>query len=166
MNCQRVEELVLTDYIDGRMGDQFKGLIDQHLGECPACQELLDAVKRDVVGPLSNTPRLVAGEALWSQIREAVAQEERLRIEKAITPGFWEKLRSTVFIPRPAFAIVTIVSMFFIFSSTPHLFLNSPLPKVNGGDQLAYLSPLIEETGDVTDNNGNEPQTPIEQYFL
>ena len=45
-----------------------------------------------------------------------------------------------------------------------HVLFNPPIVKINGQDQVAYLSSLIDEPVDM--NNGNDSQTPIEKVFL
>ena len=54
--------------------------------------------------------------------------------------------------------------MIFMIGSTGQLFFSAPIVKINGQDQVAYLSSLIDEPVDM--NNGNDSQTPIEKVFL
>ena len=165
MNCKKIQEFIITDYIDGQMGDKQRGLIEQHLAHCHACKGFLNSIKKEVVNPFVNAPKDVPDEFLWDQIKQTI-EEEGQQVEKSFIPDFWERLRPAVHIPRPAFALATIVTMIFMIGSTGQLFFSSQVVKINGQDQVEYLSSLIDEPVDLASNNGNDPQIPIEKVFL
>ena len=164
MNCKRIQEFIITDYIDGQMGDKQRSFIDQHLTQCPACAGYLSIIKQTAVNPFVNASKDVPEKLLWSRIKQTIEEEQQQQLEVSLQPNFWERIRSAVHIPRPAFALATIITMIFMIGSTGQLFLTAPVVKTNGQDQVEYLSSLMEEP--VAMNNGNDPQTPIEQYFL
>jgi hypothetical protein len=164
MSCRRIQEFIITDYIDGRMADKQMSLIDQHLTCCPACSEYLSNIKKEVINPFVNAPKVVPDGILWARIKQTIEDDQQQQLEKSLKPDFWERLRSAVHIPRPAFALATVVTMIFMFGSTGQLFFSTPSVKINGPDQVAYLSSLIDEP--VAMNNGNDSQTPIEKVFL
>ena len=164
MNCKSVQELIITDYIDGQMGDKQKDLIDQHLVHCYECKEYLSSIKREAVNPFVNAYKEVPDGALWGRIKQIVADDQQQQLEKSLEPDFWERLRGAVHFPRPAFALATLVTMLFMIGSIGQLFYISPVVKINGQDQIEYIRSLIEEP--VALNNGSDSQTPIEKYFL
>ena len=166
MNCKRIQEFIITDYIDGQMEDKQKGFIDQHLTHCSTCKEYLSSIKKEVVYPFVNASKDVPDEFLWAQIKQTIEEEQQQQLETSLKPNFWERIRSAVHIPRPAFALTTIVTMIFMIGSTGQLFLSSPVVKINGQDQVEYLSSLIDEPVDLASDNGNDSQIPIEKYFL
>jgi len=166
MDCKKVQEFILTDYIDGRMADKQMSLVEGHLAYCRVCKDLLINLKKELVEPLTNAPSAAPDASLWLQIKQTIEEEQLQQVEKSLVPDFWERVRSAVHIPRPAMALASIVTMIFMIGSTGQLFINSQFVKINGPDQVAYLSSLINEPLAVDTNNGNDPQTPIEQYFL
>lgn len=166
MNCKKIQEFIITDYIDGQMGDKQKGLIDQHLVHCHACQGYLSSVMKEAVNPFVNASTEVPDGILWGQIKQAIQEQQQQPLEKSLEPDVWERLRSLVHIPRPAFALATFVTMIFMVGLSGQLFFSAPVVKINGQDQVEYLSSLIEEPVDLADSNGNDPQTPIEKVFL
>jgi anti-sigma factor RsiW len=166
MNCKRIQEYIMTDYVDARMGDRQKSLVDQHLTHCHECNELLINIKKEVVYPFNNAPRVVPDGFLWAQIKQTIEEEQQQQAEKSFIPDFWKRLISAVHVPRPAFALATIVTMLFMIGTTGQLFINNVFVKVNGQDQVEYMSSLIDEPVDVASNNGSDSQTPIEKYFL
>jgi anti-sigma factor RsiW len=164
MNCKRIQEYIITDYIDGQIGDKQIQLIEQHLAHCHACKRYLSSIKKEAVNPFVNASIEVPDELLWAQIKQTIEVEQQQQLEKSLESDFWEKIRSAVHIPRPAFALATIVTMVFMIGSTGQLFFSVPVVKVNGQEQIAYFSSLIDEP--VAMNNGDDPQTPLEKFFL
>lgn len=164
MNCKRVKELILTDYVDGQMGNRPKSLIDQHLAHCPACKGYLDSIKQEAVDPFVNAAKAVPDDFLWSQIKRTIQEQEQQQAEKSFVSDFWERLRSAVHFPRPAYALATVATLVFMIGLTNQLVMNDQMMKVNAQDQVMYLSSLIDEP--VGTSNGNDLGTPIEKYFL
>ena len=164
MNCKRTQEFLITDYIDGQMADKAKSFIDQHLAHCPACTGYLSSIKKVTITPFVNAIKEVPDQLLWARIKQNIEDDQRQQLEESLKPNFWERFRLAVHIPRPAFALATVVTMIFMIGSTGQLFFSAPVVKINGQDQVAYLSSLIDEPVDM--NNGNDSQTPIEKVFL
>jgi predicted anti-sigma-YlaC factor YlaD len=166
MNCKKIQELILTDYIDAQMGDKQKSLIDQHLDLCHDCKEYFRVVKEGVVHPFININCAVPNEQLWARIKQTIEEEQQQQVEKSFVPNFWERIRSAVHIPRPAFALATFLTMILMIGTTGQFMINSQIMKIKGQDQVEYLSSLIDEPVDLASNNGNDSQTAIEKYFL
>lgn len=164
MNCKRIQEFIITDYIDGQMEDMQKGLIDQHLANCPVCTGYLSSIRKEAINPFVNATKDVPDQLLWERIKQNIEEDQQQQFEVSLKPNFWERFKLVVHIPRPAFALATVVTMIFLFGSTGQLFLSTPAVKINGQDQMAYLSSLIDEP--IAMNNGNDSQTPIEKVFL
>lgn len=164
MNCKKTQELILTDYIDGQMARKPKSLIDQHLASCHACQGYLNSIKKEVVTPFVNAPKVVPDAFLWTQIKKTIEDRQREHLEQSFIPDFWERLRAAVHIPRPAFALATVATLVFMVGITSQLVINNQIMKINAQDQVMYLSSLIDEPAGT--NNGNDLGTPIEKYFL
>jgi anti-sigma factor RsiW len=164
MNCKKTQEIIITDYIDGQMTNKAKNLIDQHLAQCPACTGYLSNIRKAVVNPFVNVSKDVPDQLLWERIKQNIEEDQQQQFEVSLKPNFWERFKLVVHIPRPAFALATVVTMIFLFGSTGQLFLSTPAVKINGQDQMAYLSSLIDEP--IAMNNGNDSQTPIEKVFL
>ena len=154
MNCKKIQESIITDYIDGQMGDKQIRLVEQHLAHCHACQGYLDSIKNEAVNPFSNAAKIVPDEFLWTQIKRAIEQEQQQQAEN-----------SFVFhIPRPAFAFATAATLVFMIGITGQFVINDQMMRINARDQVMYLSSLIDEP--VGTNNGNDLGTPIEKVFL
>jgi len=164
MDCKSVQELILTDFIDGQMADSLKGLIDQHLKQCHDCKAYLSEVKNQAVNPFINLIKEVPDVVLWARIKQNIQEEQDQLLEKNLQPNVWERFRALVLVPRPAFALATFLTMIFMVGSMGQLFLSKPALKINGPDQVAYLSSLVDEP--ISISAGAESPTPIEKYFL
>jgi hypothetical protein len=70
--------------------------------------------------------KLFQMEYLWARIKQTIEDDQQQQLEKSLKPDFWERLRSAVHIPRPAFALATFVTMIFMIgNSTGQLFFSS-----------------------------------------
>jgi hypothetical protein len=166
MDCNKIKEFIITDYIDRQMGDNQRISFDLHLRHCDSCQRFLVNIKKEAVNPFVHASKDFPEAVLWARIAQTIEEEKKQQLEESLKPDFWEKIRSAVHIPRPAFALATLVTMIFMIGTTDQLFFSNPIVRINGQDQVEYLSSLIDEPADFADNNGNDSKTPIEQYFL
>src|ERR1039457_5160591 len=117
MNCKRIQEFLITVYIDGQMGDKQKSFINQHLAQCPACVGYLISIKKAAINPFVNASKDVPDHLLWAQIKQTIEEEQQQQLEASLKPNFWERIRLDVYIPRPAFALATVVTMIFMIGS-------------------------------------------------
>ena len=101
MNCKRIQEFIITDYIDGQMGNKQKSLIDQHLAQCHACAGYLGSIKRVAVNPFVNASKDVPDQLLWAQIKQTIEEEQQQQLEASLKPNFWERIRLLCIFPDP-----------------------------------------------------------------
>lgn len=108
MNCQKIREVILTDYIDNELEEKTQTKIKNHLANCPACRNVEKALKAMIVEPLRNSESFNPPAVLWSKIRNKLAQKElEDRDESA---GGWlfafrpQWLNIVLFIPLLVFA--------------------------------------------------------------
>ena len=101
MDCKKIQEYIITDYIDDQMGDKQKSLIDQHLAHCHVCEEFLISLKNGAVNPFRIGQKFVPDEFLWSRIKRTIEEVQERQEGKGFIPDFWEKLRFVFYIPRP-----------------------------------------------------------------
>jgi anti-sigma factor RsiW len=156
MNCERIQELLLTDYSDGQLSADQRKSIDGHLSRCPQCAAFADAVRVTVVDPFIKAERLKPSVSVWEGIRESIlTQEEKTTV--------WERIRSLVLLPRPvmAFAAALIVVLGVSTFTRFHLQQEAYVK-----EQVEYLDSLTDVPGELTFNNGDGFDTPVEHYFL
>ena len=52
MRCDKVKELLMTDYIDKELDGAAEKLVRQHLESCAACRAFEAAVQKSAIKPL------------------------------------------------------------------------------------------------------------------
>jgi predicted anti-sigma-YlaC factor YlaD len=166
MNCQKIQELILTDYIDARLGDEQKSFIDKHLDQCHSCERFL-ANTRSLMAPLKEAPQLTVDPLLWSRIKQGIEEEQQQKLQTALKPGFWESFRLGLYIPQPVYVLGTLCLLFLMVGLPNQLSVYTPQAmNINGPDQVQYLSSLMNEPAETATGNGNGLGTPLETYFL
>jgi len=101
MNCEKCQDL-LSDYVDGALGNRERAALAAHLGACPACAEVREELRSIVVAARATREYAAAPpdeRALWLRIREAVEREEVFAPAAASAAassraraGFWSRL--------------------------------------------------------------------------
>jgi len=178
MNCKKIQELILTDYVDGEMAEDKKILLDGHISECKKCREFLSLVKETTVAPLGNAKRdNLSEDVIWSKIREEIHSEEDLVYEEG--PGFFERIRDMLFSPQPAFALGTFAVILLLVMTANFNRQQVQLVKNNQVQQVALIQNKSESTEDESfsqeeylayffeENDSYEGYgTSLESYFL
>ncbi len=96
MNCEKCQEL-LSDYLDGALGNGERAALAAHLGSCLACADVREELRSIVAVAHASREQLVAppdGRALWLRIREAVEREESFVAAPSVVAheSFWARL--------------------------------------------------------------------------
>lgn len=66
MNCERIEEF-LSLHLEGELTPEERTLVESHLRSCPACSELLSALKETRIA-LSGIPEIEVSRELLSRL--------------------------------------------------------------------------------------------------
>lgn len=111
MECKKVQERLITEYLDNEMEAVPQAEIKEHLNVCADCREFLTTVQAAAVLPFKEAEEMHPDSVVWERI------QEKLEAEKARSSGgFWrvvDALVSHVPIPLPvmrvAFATVLIL---------------------------------------------------------
>jgi anti-sigma factor RsiW len=112
MKCDKVKELLLTDYIDGELDPETLEEVTNHLKECASCRELEQELRGGVVEPLRESGIEQPSEAVWLNIKGRIEEETENPLVEAL-----RKARETLTFRRPALAIVSAVALLLIVSA-------------------------------------------------
>jgi hypothetical protein len=80
MNCEKCQEL-LSDFLDGTLGQRDRASVSAHLDACPACDGAREEFHAIIGAARVSREHLYAPPdegALWLRVRDAVADESRL----------------------------------------------------------------------------------------
>ncbi len=165
MNCEKIKELILTDYIDNEMDGEEKIRLDIHFADCHVCKEFFEAVKNTVVKPFANANKIEPPEFIWHRLKEAIIVRQQKKL--SFVDSLLEKLKSVFYIPKPALAMSTIMALALIAALTATLrFSNKEALETNREDQAEYSAYSIEAPVSALSNNDEGFGTSVEKYFL
>jgi len=118
MNCQRIQDLILTDYTDSEALETVRKQVAQHIATCSACREFEAAVREKAVRPLQDAERVEAPERLWSRVTTEIYAQHL----KPAPAGVLQKLKNLVAAPKPALALstVAVLLVFGILFARPY----------------------------------------------
>ena len=106
MKCEKIQELILMDYLDGEMGAEQLEQVEKHLTACAHCREFETMAKQTVFEPFMNVERVSSPESVWYQIKKTI----EVKGEEAVVASFFENLRALFSVKRPVLALSIITS--------------------------------------------------------
>jgi hypothetical protein len=165
MNCEKIRDLILTDYIDNQTNDEEKMRLIIHFARCPGCREFFETVKNTVVRPFANAKKIEPPGFIWQRVREAIIAKQQKKL--GFVASLLEKLKSVFYIPKPVLIISTITTLTLIIVLTTTLkFSNKEALETNREDQTEYSTYSIETPVSALLNNDDGFGTLVEKYFL
>ncbi len=161
MRCPKIQDLLKADYLDGEATGREQQHIVEHLKMCPQCRRL----EKELQGQrllFQKANQYKPPEHVWQNIREAIVTEA-INQESRVSRGMLQRLRESMFAPRPVFALASAITaiIFVVIFSTAIIQKKQQLNLENSGEIFAGYS-LNGENGDLLYDLG----TNIEEYFL
>lgn len=161
MRCKKVQELILTDYLDGEMDPAGKEELDTHLKECSGCRSFESAVRKNLIEPFNAVEKETPPISIWHNISEAIQKEQEKAADNPVA-GLLRRLRSLLVFPKPTFALATVTAVIIMalvvtklqppkqsevdsYLEEQTLFLDSLEADINGSFNGTYLGTSIEE---------------------
>ena len=165
MNCTNAQDLIITDYYDGRASELTQDQIKTHVLTCADCRAFEQAFRKNADMLFKNLGPEQPPAEVWERIHATIMQKRLLQ-----EPSFIERLlvflRESFIVRRPAYAIATA---FTVILATV-VFLGSPLRQQmlvkdylsqKSAFMIAMNSASNGELDKVADFN-----TAIEQYLF
>jgi len=152
MECKKVQERLITEYVDKELGLEENVEIERHLTACLECREFLGAVQRSSVIPFKESGEMQPSGAVWQKIQESL-EAERARSRNWFR-GLADVLAPLLRMPQPVFraAFVTaLILVVVVLAKWP----SSYADPVEGYivDQMTFMSGL--EAGNADALNGD-----------
>ncbi len=160
MNCRTVQELLLTEYLDGEGPAGQRARVEAHLRVCDRCRAVEAAVRQRLVEPFNALGRVTVPESVWTRTCEQIAERSG-RGRRSGIRKFREGLEA-VLTPRRSLALGTLCAVMFVSVVTLRMFL--PLERPVPGDETEYVAYLLgwpDGTG-----NGAGYGSFVEEMFL
>ncbi len=118
MNCKKIRELVITDYLDQEASGFVQREIQAHLKVCAGCRVFEQALREKTSDPLRKVQAARPPESIWQRVREAIEKEETQQ-----GPSFLRRiadfLKGAFLLPKPAVAfslalVLILVTTWFV----------------------------------------------------
>lgn len=180
MKCDKIKELILTDYVDGQLEAAEKVRLEEHLKACSACHEFAQTVQKELVTPFADLDRPEVPPAVWQNIRTAIAPEED--VEPAWSAvirflGNLQALRPAALLMAGAVIIIALTAILMKPVSPPDQIVQQPVVQPRLAAQSSqppqeeplaetYLAEIDDDYGDVFELADGGYGTAIEEYFL
>jgi len=116
MRCERVQDLLLTDYTDGRLDEALRREVAGHIKSCGACRDFECVVREKAVAPLKHAEKIEPPAYLWERIRREVSAERRPAIDVygalgSVAGTLRRGLEALTRIPKPALAFAMVAML-------------------------------------------------------
>ena len=163
MDCEKMREIILTDYLDGRIDGDRSGSLEQHFDVCSDCREFARIAREKAVLLFEGAGREAVDESVWDNIKEQVKQKTE---PCGINPleAFLDGWKSWFVFPVPARAWVVTVLVCLVIGG-PLAIRQTALAREQADQQAVFY---VELVGARSAESGAEADygTPLEKYFL
>lgn len=141
MECKKIQDRLITEYVDKELGAGETAEVERHLTACPDCREFLGAVQRSAVMPFKEAGEMQPESVVWQRIQEKIAAE-------GSRSGNWFRKLADALVPllrrpqpvlRVAFATALIL-LFMVLAKWP----SSHSDRVYGyiAEQMTFMNGL------------------------
>ncbi len=147
MKCERVQEVILTDYIDKALDERLAKEIDRHILTCADCREFKSIAIEKAVKPFKKVQEAQAPSYIWERVKGRIAADHTVETKHSgiLKDIFWSLGR----IPKPAVAFAAaaavIIAIFIAWPTDHSRGANAYL-----ADQMDFMLKL-----DMVEANGN-----------
>lgn len=161
MNCKKIQELLITDYIDGEMNAKMRKDILNHLATCNKCKQFEENLKQKAITPFKAADRQHPPDYIWENVKNRITKDEQTISEK-IDITVMNKLSGIFKTLKPAFAVsaaaITILMIVLVVR----------FPLTGNGKLDTYIAEQAEFMVNLdSDESGvNGLGTSIEEYLL
>lgn len=156
MNCKKVQDLILTDYLDEQSGTELKNVLEDHLSSCFHCREFASVAQKSIIDPFMNAEKVQPADHVWRHIKERIEEEPAPAASRSLA-FFWNMLRESFLFTRTAYALAGILIIFFAAMSWN---------RTNMNREIEHIEYLVDVTEDVSNNQNAGYGTAMEDYFL
>jgi anti-sigma factor RsiW len=165
MNCKRIQEIIITDYLDGEASLPVQGRIKAHITVCARCRAFEQDVRQNADMLSKSAGPVQPPDAVWQRIREVI-NEEQSQEAPSFLERLFDSLRESFSVRRPAYAFaaaLTVILVTAVFWGSP--LRQQMLVKDYLSQKSAFMVALNRATNGELDQVA-EFNTAIEQYLF
>ena len=103
MECKKIQDRLITEYLDKELGAAEHSGIEEHLSGCAYCREFFEAVRKSAVLPFKTAGAMQPGSTVWQGI------QEKIEAERSCSENWFGKLADALApflrMPQPVFRV-------------------------------------------------------------
>jgi predicted anti-sigma-YlaC factor YlaD len=112
MECKKVQDRLITEYLDKELGREETAEIERHLTACQDCREFLETVRKTAEVPFKGTGEMQPESVVWQRI------QEKIEAERARSENWFGKLADVLApflrMPQPVFRIAFVTALILV----------------------------------------------------
>jgi anti-sigma factor RsiW len=161
MTCHEIQNMMLTDNLDGEASADVNRSVEQHLAGCQTCRELL-SVARKLEADLRPSPAVQPPAYLWDQIREKV-EAEPFSLRDGILV-WWQDVLAGF---RPAFVRGSLAAAMLVLLVVfvPYFVQRGPGTVASNATQISPLA-YLDDSGEVALETGESGFGSVVERYL
>ncbi|MFH0985353.1 MAG: zf-HC2 domain-containing protein [Candidatus Omnitrophota bacterium] len=152
MECKKIQDRLMTDYVDQALDPAESAGIERHLTSCPHCREFLEGVRQTAVMPFKEAEEMKPEDAVWVKIQERIEAERRHSwdwfggLAESLAPFF--RISAPIF--RAAF-VTAMILVIVIVAKWPSSYADPVYGYIS--EQMTFMNGL--QTGNTELLNGD-----------
>ncbi|MBF0593588.1 MAG: zf-HC2 domain-containing protein [Candidatus Omnitrophica bacterium] len=161
MKCERVQDIILTDYVDGFLTVPAKAALDAHVAGCSRCREFLAASRKALVEPFQNLPRETMPLSVMNAVMDQIKEKEQEGVWgwlSGLSEGFSQAF-------SPSFAMARIVASVMVCFLVAGVVFGVNKSQQVQTERVSFLAQVAEVAGDKS-REMTGYGTTIETYFF
>lgn len=166
MKCERIKEIIATDYIDGQLDEKLKRQVQAHLGICSQCLAYEESLRKVAVEPFKNLEELSPPDFVWERIRVNI-EEGQAQHRGSILTFLKNSLQPFFHIPRPAPLFAAIAVAILVITVTSAVVSLNSVARIKSyfQEQEDFLNSL-EANPENSQAGSGSLGTTIEEYLF
>jgi hypothetical protein len=165
MDCKKIQELLLTDYVDKERGKSLRRKVKRHLDNCPECAAFFEKVKDVSAAGELMRPDERPPESVWEGIKDRVSAG----VYEPEPPALSVSDIVSSFLAARRREAVAVISVLFVFSFLGIYYFPRSLQEARIDEylsgQIEFVAGLDNGVSDA-DLYGPELQDTMEGYSL
>ncbi len=164
MDCTKIRDLIITDYIDNEGAEAVRDEVRQHLKACAGCRGFEQELRERVSEPLRNLEPETPPESIWQGVRERI-EEEQAAASPSLLQRIVDFLAGAFAVRKPAVAFSAAFAILFVSAAVLFpLYRQWTVKQYLLEQSDAMHSMTISSNGETEKDTGFG--TDIEQVFL
>jgi len=163
MNCKNIktmlndmQNILMTDYIDGELGPEQLKIAEEHLGSCSDCRQFKEDLLKNAVIPFYSIEKAVPPAYIWQNISNGIIEKTNNNYLSFF--GFLHR-----YLTFPGISAATAVITVLIISSV--LFIRQPSKNASDSAELTASESYFTYIYEGLEVSDAELSIPTEEYF-